>query len=86
MDIKTQVKQLYTEGLSVDEIGRSLNLDIKKVEKILKYFKKKKRSSGEESMAEVLGAIYPFVKIEEQVHIDGLFMDFYIPDMRLCIE
>lgn len=87
MDLNNQIKKKYIiEDQSIPKISSDLDVSIDYIEKVLKNIKKTKRSSMETSMLEVLREIYPLYDIQEQVYMDGLFLDFYIKTIRLGVE
>jgi len=87
MTLDNEIRSKYiVEGLSIEKISEDLDVSVKYIEKLLSGIKITKRSSMETTILEVLKDIYPLYKIEEQIYIDGLFLDFYVTNIRLGIE
>lgn len=83
----TEIKQMYLmEGKEMEEIALELNLNLAYVQKILKNTKKKKRSSGEVLLLDLLTRIYHPQKILEQHPIGPYFLDFFLPHLYLAFE
>ena len=82
-----EIRKMYViDNLTIENISNKLDISIEYIEKLLKNIKKVKRSKPEVDMLEILHTIYPLYKIQEQVFMDGLFLDFYIEPIRLGLE
>ena len=74
------------EKKTPEEISKELKIPLDAVEKVVKNYKKRKKSNIETIVGDILREIYPKFKIEEQVSIGSLFLDYFIPSLRLAVE
>ena len=74
------------DGKSIPEIARAIGVDEDMIAKYVKNLVPPKRSKGEVGLLDILHELYPNHKIEEQVPFHGMYLDFYIPRLRICFE
>lgn len=85
-DIKKAIEKKYLlEHMSAQDISDELKLPIEYVKKTLSKYTNNK-SKFESKIGQILHSIYPRYKIIEQYPVGGLFVDYYIKDLRLAIE
>jgi len=73
-------------GATQEDIERSFRLMPKIAASYIKRYAGKKKSNLEKDLGEILRTIYDGYAVQEQVNIDGLFLDYYIPKLRLAFE
>lgn len=85
--IVQKIRTSYIVGKnSIAEIAKEFNLDKEVIEKALGDLKQKPQSNIERDVGIVLRDIYPQYRISEQKNIGGLFLDYYVEQIRLGFE
>lgn len=83
----SEIKRLYlSEDKSFEEIASELSVSLEFVKSALKRVSKPKRSKMEVTLLVLLNEIFNGKKIIEQYPFKGMYVDFYIPSLRLAIE
>lgn len=92
-DLVISIRQAYlkvADRMSIekfsDEYAERFNVPKEFIIDVLSIFKSQRRSKGENRLFQILRAIFPEYKIEEQYSVDNYKFDFYIPKLRLAIE
>jgi hypothetical protein len=86
-DTAIEIRRKYLiDNMEPNEIAQELNLSLVYIEKCIKNIKRPKRSSGEVSLKEILVGIYGHSHVIEQKPFNGLYLDFFIPRLRLAFE
>lgn len=85
MNYKTLIKTMHFEGLSIKEICEKTNATEKEVKTVLKGIIDNK-SGLENSVGSLIATIYPKHKVIEQWKVGNLYVDYYLPELRLAIE
>lgn len=85
--IVQKIRTSYIIGKkTVAEIAKEFNLDKEVIEEALGDLKQKPQSNIEKNVGLVLRELYPQYRVLEQKNIGGLFLDYYVEQIRLGIE
>jgi len=83
---KNDIVKLYLEGCSFEEIAELTGFDLQIVTEILEPYKNTTRSQKELELLYILKQIFPNYDIQDNVYMEGFYIDILIEDLKLAIE